>query len=137
MRLSVFKPSRREKGKRIISRFYVGQYSLDTGGKTIRVGLNTQDKEIPEKRLREIVLEKQREQEGLISPRIARDAVTRPLSEHLSDYVADLRAQERDKRHIKDTSRRIARVFRETEWKTLLDISAANFITWRADLKCS
>jgi integrase len=137
MRLSVFKPSRRENGKRVISRFYVGQYSLEKGGEIVRVGLNTPDKEIAEKKLRDIVLEKQREREGLTSPRDFRDAAIRPLSAHLTDYAADLRAQERDTRHIKDTSRRIDRIFREIGWKFLPDISAPDFISWRSDLKCS
>ncbi len=137
MRLSVFKPSRRVNGKRIVSRVYVGRYSLAKGGKLIRVPLNTPDKEIASKRLRDIVLEKQREQEGLISPRLTREASIIPLSEHLTDYVADLRAQERHPQHIKDTSRRIERVFKETGWKSFQDISASDFIGWRAKLKCS
>lgn len=66
MRLSIFRPSRRVNGKRIISRFYVGRYSLTKGGKTIRVALDTPDREIALMRLRNILIEKQKEQEGLL-----------------------------------------------------------------------
>ena len=137
MRLTVFKPSRRINGKRIISRCYVGRYSLTNGGKLIQIGLNTPDREIARKRLSAIVLEKQREMEGMINSRAFRDAAIVPLSEHLKDYVADLKAQERDPRHIKDTSRRIARVIKEIGWKTIPDVNGAAFVDWRANLTVS
>ena len=137
MRLTVFKPSRIIDGKRVISRTFVGRYSLTKGGKLFRVGLDTPDKAIARKRLSDIVLGKQREMEGLISPRAIRDAALIPLSSHLADYVSDLKAQERKPQHIKDTSRRIDRVIREIGWKTLSEINGAAFVEWRANLSVS
>ena len=71
---------------------YVGRYTLAKGGKPIQIGLNTPDKEIARKRLLDIALERQREDEGLIAPRALRDAAVTCLSELLAGYVADLRA---------------------------------------------
>src|SRR5262249_35159811 len=105
--------------------------------KAVRVQLDTPEKEIALKRLREIVSEKQREQEGIIPVSTLREAATVPLANHLSAYVADLRAQERDARHIKDTSRRISRVLKEIGWKMLPEISASEFTAWRAGLNRS
>src|SRR5208337_3832655 len=101
MKMNVFRPSRRVKGKRVVSRVFVGRYSLSKGGKPVRVLLNTPDREIARKRLLDIVLEKQREQVGFIAPRVSRDAALVPYSAHLTDYVSDLRAQERACQHIK------------------------------------
>jgi integrase len=137
MQLTVFKPSRRIKGKRVVSRYFVGRYSLTNGGKVIRVTLNTPDKAIARKRLSDIVLEKQREKEGLINSQAMRDAATFPISDHLKNYVADLKAQERDSRHIKDTSRRIERVIKAIGWKTLPEVNGAAFVEWRANLTVS
>ena len=85
MRLSVFRPSRREKGKRVFLRSYVGRYTLVKGGKPVQVGLDTPDKEIARKRLMAIVLEKQREQEGMIAPRTVRDTANARSEEHTSE----------------------------------------------------
>jgi hypothetical protein len=137
MRLAVFRQKRRIKGKLVISRCYIGRYSLTNGGKSIRVALNTPDKEIARKRLSAVVLEKQRETDGLINPRFVRDAAIYPISDHLKDYVADLKAQERNSRHIKDTSRRIERVIKEIGWKTIPDVNGAAFVKWRATLTVS
>ena len=137
MRLAVFRPSRRKKGKRVILQSYVGRYSVTKGGKPTQVFLDTPDKEIARKRLLDIVLEKQREREGFIAPKVSREAAVLPLSDHLAEYVADLHAQERAKQHVKDTSRRIARVFKETGWKVLPDVSSSVFMQWRTGLKTS
>src|SRR5258708_7306149 len=137
MRLTVFRQKRRIKGKLVISRCYIGRYSLTKGGKAIRVPLNTPDREIARKRLSAIVLEKQRETEGLINSRFIRDAAIYLISDHLKDYVADLKAQERNSRHIKDTSRRIDRVIKEIGWKLIPDVNGAAFVDWRVNLTVS
>ena len=60
----VFCPSRIVNGKRVLWRMFCGRYSLDKGAKPIRVSLNTHDREVARKRLRNIVIEKQREAES-------------------------------------------------------------------------
>ena len=75
--------------------------------------------------------------EGLIAPLSFRKAALSSLTVHLADYVADLKAQERDSRHIKDTSRRIERVIREIGWKRLSDVNGPAFVDWRANLSVS
>ena len=84
-----------------------------------------------------IVLEKQREQEGMIAPRTVRDTANAPFADLLAEYVADLRAQERVEQHIHDTSWKIERVFTENGWKTVADVSASEFVAWRAKLTLS
>src|SRR5258708_39714295 len=102
MRLTVFRQKRRIKGKLVISRCYIGRYSLTKGGKAIRVPLNTPDREIARKRLSAIVLEKQRETEGLINSRFILDAAIYPISDHLKDVVAGLQSHESNARHLQN-----------------------------------
>lgn len=134
---SVFKRVRLMAGQRLVSKSYYGQYSLTKGGKIFRVCLYTPDKEIARKRLRAIILEQQREEEGLIAPKVQRDATCRLLSDHVADYVRDLTAQERSGQHIKDTSRRLLRVIAETGWKTLRHVEPSSFVEWRTTLSVS
>lgn len=60
----VFRPSRVIDGKRTLLRVFSGRYALAKGDRPTTVCLNTPDREIARKRLRAIVLEKQREQEA-------------------------------------------------------------------------
>ena len=77
----VFRHSRMVGGKKILSRVFCGRYAIEKGAKPVTVRLNTPDREIARKRLRAIVLEKQREQEGIIAPKAVRVAATTPLAE--------------------------------------------------------
>jgi len=133
----VFRPSRIVDGKRVLSRVFCGRYSLDKGAKPVRVSLNTPDREVARKRLRAIVLEKQREAEGIVAPKAVRVAAGTQLAELVSDYEADLRGRELNPKHVRDTTTRVRRMIAENNWKVLSDIRADAFVKWRASLKLS
>lgn len=127
----VYRPLRN--GKR--ARLYCGRYTLARGERPQTVYLGTPDKTVARKRLRDIIIEAQREAEGILAPKSQREAAIAPLSELLADYVADLRALGRDPQYIHDTEQRISRILRETGWTRLKDIRADQFVKWRATLK--
>jgi len=133
----VFRQSRTVEGKKVRSQLYTGQYYFDGLARPIRVALNTPDKVTAKARLRKIVVREQRRLDGLLPAKELAQAARKLLSEHLADYEADLKAQELARHHVKDTCRRIARVFRENSWKTLTDLSGAGFTGWRANFKGS
>ena len=64
-------------------------------------------------------------------------AHSKPLSEHLDDYVATLTDNQRQSRHISDTRARIEALAAACRWHTLADISAEQtvktFERWRAE----
>jgi len=128
----VFRPTRIIDGEKVRGRLYVGQYFFDGMDCPKRVRLNTADKVTAEARLRKIVTLEQRRMEGLLPPKELAAAARRSLGEHLADYQADLKAQERARKHVKDTCRRIARIIRENCWKVLADITSDGFTRWRA-----
>ena len=133
----VFRPIRTVDGKRVRATLYVGQYLFDGMTAPIRVPLNTPDKVTAKTRLRKIVIREQRRMEGLLPPKELTAAARQGLVRHLADYEADLKAQERNAKHIKDTSRRVARVIRENRWKALADMSGSAFTAWRSVFKGS
>ncbi len=63
-----------------------------------------------------------------------RDQRTRPLSEHLADYVADLEAKGLDNIYVYNCEKLLNRLFTECGWKLLGDISVDSFCNWRESL---
>ena len=120
-----------------MARVFSGRYALDKGDKLTTVRLNTPDREIARKRLREIVVEKQREQEGIIAPKAVRVAAGTQLAKLVDDYEADLRGRELSRKHVHDTTTRLRRMIAETHWKVLNDVRPDAFVKWRAGLTCS
>jgi integrase len=133
----VFRPSRKVAGKRVISRLFSGRYAVDKGAKPVTVPLDTPDREIARKRLRAIVLEKQREAEGIIAPKAVRVAAGAQLGTLVEDYESDLTGRELDAKHVHDTTARLRRMISENGWKVLSDIRPDAFVKWRAGLTCS
>jgi len=131
----VFRPARTIDGKKVRSQLYVGQYLLDGMDRPKRVGLNTPDKATAEARLRTIIVNAQRRSVGLLPSLIEVSSANRGLLRHLVDYRTDMKALEFKPQHIKDSTRRIARMARESGWKVLGDITATGFTTWRAGFK--
>ena len=86
----VFRPSRIVNGKRVLSRVFCGRYALEKDGKPVQVSLNTPDVQVARKRLREIVVEKQREAEGIVSPKAVRVAAGTQLGRLLGEAQAGL-----------------------------------------------
>src|SRR5687768_12058227 len=103
----VFRPSRVVNGKRILARLFCGRYALEKGARMVQVSLDTPDREVARKRLRAIVLDKQREAEGIIAPKTVRVAAGAQLDELVDDYAADLQGRELNEKHVRDTTNRI------------------------------
>src|SRR5262249_16639846 len=55
----------------------------------------------------------------------------RPLTEHVKDYLADLRALGRDDKYVYNIDKRLARLIDSCGWKLLADITADSFCAWR------
>jgi integrase len=130
----VFRPSRRKGGKRVRCRFYSGRYSLARRGRVMTVALDTPDEGVARKRLRDIIVEKQREAEGLDSPKVIREALRTPLADLLQDYRRDLESQHFSAGYIRDTVQRVRRMALEIGWQVLADVRPDSFGLWFAGL---
>ena len=130
----VFKPTRQRGGKREVARSYSGRYALRAGERLVTVSLYTGSKKVAEKRLRDLVMAKQCEAEGIIQPEAIRSAASASLMSLVSEYEADLKGRGLEKRHVHATIMRIMRIIRETGWARLADVVPGSFVAWRARL---
>jgi len=95
------------------------------------VALHTPDERTARKRLRDLIVDAQREREGLVAPRVLREAHSASIVELLADYARDLKGRDLDGKHVHDTINRIQRVIRECGWSKLGDMRADSFARWR------
>lgn len=133
----VFRHCRMIEGKKVQARLFSGRYRLNQGDKTVTVPLNTPDRATAEKRLRDLIVEKQREQEGIIAPKVVREAAGTPLVILVDEYEADLRSRELKPKHVRDTTTRIRKMIDDNRWSIVSEIRPDAFVKWRASLTCS
>lgn len=119
----VFKPSG--------GRLYRGRFKL-SNGQTFDVPLRTPYKHVAESALARLVREREEELAGILAPRAQREASSRPIHEHLADYVADLAGRGRSRKHVALARNRVTRLCEQCGWKQLGDISSDGFNLWRA-----
>jgi integrase len=121
----------------VLSRVFVGRYSLGRGLRIVTVSLDTPDEQVARKRLRDLIVEKQREAEGLEAPKQMREAFKIPLSELRTDYRCYLESRRLNKGYIRDTVRRLERMAEAIGWRTLADIRPDSFERWFSTLTTS
>lgn len=129
-----YKPKRKKNGKVRIARTYRGRYRLDGDFKISDVALKTNDKQVAEKRLQEIISQAQKERAGLIPSRVQRVAAQRSLLKHLDDWIKDLEALQRSPVYVRLVQARNVRLFEDCNWTFVRDVNANDFTAWRASV---
>ena len=132
MRQSVFKPRRRKNGKLHVSKIWHGCFRIDEGGADSRISLHTTDKQVAEQKLRQIVLEKQREAAGLIQPSNTRSAGKIEIKKHVDHYLKKLELLGRDSEYTKIIDWRISKLCVDCKWVFVADITPKSFEAWQA-----
>jgi integrase len=128
----VFKRRRKHKGKVETSQSYYARYRLDGDFIIKTVCLDTSDKQVAEQRLNELIREKERERAGIIAPKLQRDSAKQNFEKHLTDYLADLKALGRSTSYSGHVASRVRRIVAECRWNYPADLSADEFVSWRA-----
>jgi len=129
---SVFRPSRLVDGKRVISRLYSGRLRLDGEAKAKTIPLHVTDKRVAEQKLAEIVREREMQAAGIGVSRGVRDAMIAPIELHVGRFLDELKGKGRAPRTLKTYRNLMESICRCCGWKTVRDISAESFTTWRA-----
>lgn len=114
------------------SRVYRGRYRLGNDPKIHDVPLHTDKKHVAEAALQKLVREEEDQLAGLAAPKPLRDAAKTPIAAHLANYVADLTAMQRSRKHLAYTRNRIGRLCDECGWQRLSDITSDGFNRWRS-----
>jgi len=118
-------------GKTVVRPHYSGKFRLPGDAKPTVVALHTKEKQTAQRLLDKIIAEREQERLGMIPTAAIREAQARPLLEHLHDYTRSRDRIGRNWRYVKELGNRLKRVIEECQWKTVTDISAASFTTWR------
>ena len=110
---------------------YRGRFRLSPDEKFREVPLHTTDKQIARKKLREIVQEEEKERAGFIRPKKERQAMQRPLLEHIETFIAERYKIGRDEKYVRELKKKLLVLAGEVPWKQILDITAESFCCWR------
>ena len=101
--------------------------------KIVDVSLETSDKRCAEKRRDKLREEKLHERDGLILPKAAREAAQRSLSDHLNDFLGDMRRRGKSDKYLANIEFRVSRLIAECGWKLAKDATADSFQAWLRD----
>ena len=99
-------------------------------GKIEDVSLGTSEKQVAEKRRAELLRERQFERDGLMLPKAVRDAMQRPLADHLQDFLGNGRRLGLSGKHLSNLEFRVERLMAECHWNTVKDASADSMQNW-------
>ena len=108
------------------SRFYTVQVFLDGKPRLVK---GYTDRKASEQFGAKLERDKARGEQGLIDP--FKKHRRRKLSEHVADWITELRQLGRDDMYIAPCKARMERLAEECGWNALADISADSFIQWR------
>jgi integrase len=104
------------------------------GGKQVRVPLST-DKESSQVMLADLLRQRERGRAGLTSPYA--QELERPLSEHVADYLAHLKAQSVTDKHFSERSRCLLAVIDGCSARALSDLTVEKLDRYLAALESS
>lgn len=107
-------------------------YDRDATGRKLRVEAAYTDRQASRQKLARYEKAKAQGVEGLIDP--FKQHKSRPLTEHVADYISDLKAKGRDGKYVSNCEKRIAKLLDACGWKLLADVTADAFCHWRERL---
>lgn len=128
---SVEKRKKRKDGKLIESRSYYLRYRLGDMPADKWVSLATSDKVVAQSKADKVREQKERELAGLELPPLQIKARSTPILDLIADFIGEMTSQRRDDRYVKGTKAQLVRLTGEACWRTLADVTANSFLSWR------
>ena len=101
------------------------------------VALRVTDRLSAEAKLRALVVQAEREAQGLVAPKAQREAAQESLGRLIAAYQVDLGGRHLVEKHVKNTCARLRRTVAKLRWRRLADIRVDQFVAYRAALKVS
>lgn len=115
--------------KRKGARLYSARIRLKHERKLTQVELGCSNRQVAEKRLREIVEEREREAVGIVAPKAQREAAQTPIAQHLAEMI-DGKEKAKDGHYLSNMKNRVLRLIAECGWKLPRDVSPESFQDW-------
>ena len=114
----IFKPRRRKNGRVVESPFYHLSWSVKGHGRG-QYSLNVRELQPAEKLKNDFICEKERELSKISPPRLLRDAASRLLTEHLTEFLAYMAGLNRSASHISHVGTRVRKLAEDCGWRYL------------------
>lgn len=113
------------------SRIWRWKYRLQPDDVKISdVSLGVTDKQAAEKLRSEKLRELEHERAGIIPLKATREAAHKKLTDHLQDFLGDLRRRGKSEKYLANLEFRVGRLITECAWHFAKDVSADSFQSW-------
>lgn len=96
-----------------------------------RFPLHVRDKRVAQQKAERLIQELEREEAGIIAPKLMRDATHTAIIEHKNAFLADLAKKGSSKNTLSKYRNAIDRMCRDCQWQCLADITAQSFTAYR------
>jgi integrase len=113
------------------ARLWSARIRLDGWLKARTVALHVSDKRVAEQMLEKRVQEFEREEAGIISPKLMRDGARIAIADHLNAFLADLEARGRSANTLSKYRNCIPLLCDRCKWVYVKDVTAQSFTAWR------
>ena len=137
MNCHIFKRKRKVEGKTVAAQNYTGRYKLDGDTSFTVVNLGVTEKQVAEKKLREIALQEERERAGLTVTKQETDCLNAPLSDLLEEHIREMQRLGRTHEYTRHVFDRVTALCTSCGWVRLRDVNADSFRKWRNTKKAS
>ncbi|MES2438041.1 MAG: site-specific integrase [Verrucomicrobiota bacterium] len=114
------------------SHFWKMRFQLEGESKETQRTLKVRDERVAQRLMSDFIIQKEREAAGITPSGKLREAANAKLEPLLCSHLLDLQAQNCDAEHVSTRGLLIRRIARDTGWKTIRDVSADSFVSWRA-----
>ena len=111
------------------ARLYSARVRLDHETKITQIPLHCTNRQVAEKKLRDLVEEREREAAGIIAPKVQREAAQTSLVIHLDEMIAS-KESSRDSMYLCNLKSRVRRLVAECRWTLAKDITPESFQEW-------
>ncbi len=113
------------------SRLWSARIRLDGWPKMRYFPLHVTDRRVADQKMRELVTELERETHGVGVPKAAREAQQTPLLVHHLAFLAACESAKLSPNTLNKYRHSLPKLFERCGWKSLRDVSAPSFISWR------
>jgi integrase len=127
MKAFLFQPTRH--GKK--SDLWSARVRLGGWAKDRTFHFHVSDKRVASQKLEKLRQELEREDAGIISPKVMRDAAQTPIADHLTAFLADHKAKGRADNTVSKYENCIPLLCKRCSWVMVRDVTAQSFASWR------
>ena len=113
------------------SRLWSARIRLDGWPKLRYFPLHVTDRRVADQKMRELVTELERDAHGVGVPKATREAQQTPLLKHHAAFLAACESAKLSPNTLNKYRHSLPKLFERCGWKSLRDVSASSFVTWR------